>query len=368
MTGNRSIRFFVGIHEIGDLTLRLSQGLRHWGFQVTNVVLQIESPLLMREKSHDRYIPIFGNKYVSQARIIGEFLKQFLQYDVFVFNFGLSFTGYMKYSASPAIRRLAYVDLAVLRSLGKKIVIIANGDDIRSRRLLIKEMEQAQLREHVKYAMSDLDLDGGRPANITDEIIRESATKLEKYADHIFARPISAQFLTRDYHLLWLPADLSTLRSPPKKIDPPLIVHAPSNSNVKGTKYVLGAIEKLRRKGYEFHFELCKEMTNTEVRQKLASAQIAIDQLILPGYGLFAVEAMASGCAVLGSAVPGYNGFPMDLPIMTTTPDTIYQNLKRLLENQRLRVKMAQEGRVYVEKNHDHIKVARRFLQQIGEG
>jgi len=39
-------------------------------------------------------------------------------------------------------------------------------------------------------------------------------------------------------------------------------------------------------------------MKNSEIREMLGSTQIAIDQLVLPGYGLFAVEAMGSGRAV----------------------------------------------------------------------
>lgn len=356
-------RFFVGLHEIGDFTLCLSRGLREMGFQVTNVVSELQSPILERELSHDRYIRRSENNYVYQLRLLNEFINQMLRNDVFVFNWGLSFTGYLQHSGSHLFRHLGYFDLAILKAFGKKIIVIANGDDIRSRRLLIKEMERAGLDQHVKYAITDLDLDVGG----SEEVKREKAAKIEKYADHIFTRPNAAQFLTRDYHTLWLPVDLSTLRFCPHNTDHTLVVHAPSDPKVKGTKYLIQAVRKLRQEGYQFDFELCQNMRNVEVRQKLASAQIAIDQLILPGYALFAVEAMASGCAVLGSAVSGYNSFPMDLPIMMTTPDTIYHNLKLLLQDQRLRARMAQDGRAYVEKYHDHIKVAQDFLQRIGE-
>lgn len=356
-------RFFVGIHEVGDFTLRLTQGLRHWGFQVTNVVSELRSSLLERELSHDRYINESGNKYIRQLRYLGEFVRQIVRNDVFVFNFSLSFTGYLQQSPSHVLRHLAYLDLAVLKALGKKIVIIANGSDIRSWRLLVEEMKRAGLDQHARYAIADLDLDFGGP----DKMKRTKAAKIEKYADHVFARPNCAQFLTRDYNLVWLPVDMSTFRFSIGNASSPLVVHAPSNSRVKGTKYILQAVNKLRQEGYEFEFELCQNIQNVALRKILSIAQIAIDQLILPGYGLFGIEAMASGCAVLGSAVPGYNGNPMELPIMTTTPDTIYQNLRSLIEDQGLRVKMAQDGRAYVEKYHDNVKVAYDFLQKIGE-
>jgi glycosyltransferase involved in cell wall biosynthesis len=202
----------------------------------------------------------------------------------------------------------------------------------------------------------------------TEEIRSEKAIRIEKYADHVFTRSDCAQFLKRDYHLLWLPIDLRTLRFSEKDYSGSVVVvHAPSEPRVKGTKYVLEAVKRLKQEGYKFHFDLCSDMKNSEIREMLGSTQIAIDQLILPGYGLFAVEAMGSGCAVLGSAVPGYNGFPMELPIMTTTPDTIYKNLRLLLEDKELRAKMSHDGRAYVQKYHDHKKVSKDFLHFIGE-
>jgi hypothetical protein len=148
--------------------------------------------------------------------------------------------------------------------------------------------------------------------------------------------------------------------------DPPLVIHAPSNNLIKGTKYVLEAVKRLRGEGYKFLFELCQNMENIEVRKKLTRSQIVIDQLIFPGYGIFAIEAMASGNAVIGSAVPGYNGFADDMPVLTTTPDTIYEHLKSLLENPRLRTDLAIRGRKWVEKYHDHRVVTKDFIKAIG--
>jgi len=364
MVPKRKSRIFIGLYETGDLTLRLSQGLRHWGFQVTNVVCELPSPILEREIKHDRYIRRGHNHYVFQLRLIIEFLRQILRHDIFVFNWGQSFTGYLQHSGQRLLRHLAYGDLAILKLLGKKIIVFAVGSDLRSPRLLIEEMKQAGLNQHAKYAAIELDM--GTPGS--EEIRNGKAKQIERYADYIFTRSDCAQFLKRDYYPLWLPVDLETLKfSEEKNLGPLAVVHAPSEPRVKGTKYVIEAVEKLKREGHPFQFHLCSGMKNSEIREKLASAQIAIDQLILPGYGLFAIEAMGSGCAVLGSAVAGYNGFPMELPILTTTPDTIYKNLRLLLEERELRTQIAQEGRAYVLKYHDHKKVSQDFLRLIGE-
>jgi glycosyltransferase involved in cell wall biosynthesis len=364
MVPKRKSRIFVGLYETGDLTLRLSQGLRHWGFHVTNVVCELPSPILEREIKHDRYIRRGRNNYVYQLRLIIEFLRQILRHDIFVFNWGQSFTGYLQHSGRWLLRSFAYCDLAILKLLGKKIIVFVVGNDIRSPRLLIEEMKQAGLTQHAKYAAAELDMNTPE----SEEIRSEKAKRIERYADHIFTRSDCAQFLKRDYYPLWLPVDLESLRFSEKENSNSIVVlHAPSEPRVKGTKYVLEAVERLKREGFTFQFDLCSSMKNSEIMEKLGSAQIAIDQLILPGYGLFAVEAMGSGCAVLGSAVPGYNGFPAELPIMTTTPDTIYKHLKLLLEDRELRTRMSLEGRAYAQKYHDHKKVSKNFLRLIGE-
>lgn len=364
MRKQQGTRFFVGLHETGDNTLRLSQGLRVLGGVVTNVVSKRSAPILQREEQHDGYIRGSQRKYAHRFFLLYEFFKQCFRNDVFVFNSSRSFTGQIP-DRWPWkwLRHLAYMDLATLRALGKKTVVVVCGSDLRSRRLLIEEMKQAGLKEHVKYTLAEM----GTGNALSDRIKEKKAKKIEQYATHIFARPNSAQFLTRKYHLLWLPVNLERFEYAVEETECPLVIHAPSNTKIKGTKYVLKAVEELNKEGYKFDFELCQEMVNQKVRRLLTNAHIAIDQLILPGYGLFALEAMASGCAVLGSAVPAYNGNPIELPIMTTTPDTIYQNLKLLLEDQRLRTKMAREGRKYVERYHDHVKVARDFLEKIGE-
>jgi spore maturation protein CgeB len=75
---------------------------------------------------------------------------------------------------------------------------------------------------------------------------------------------------------------------------------------------------------------------------------------------------MAGGNAVVGGAVPGFNGFPDELPIVQTTPKTIYENLKLLLEDPALRVELAEKGRKYVEAYHEYKKVTKDFLKIIG--
>ncbi len=356
-------RFFIGLREIGHITLYLSRGLRELGYPVTNVVRKINSPFHEREHEHDRYIELPKNKFSRFLRFQAEFLRQIPFHDVFVFNRSETFCSYLQRSASDWVKNFAYADLHLLNRLGRKIVVIVTGSEIRSKEKLLEDMRTAGLHEHLKYVESELQSDTATML----EMKRRLVTNIERYADHIFARPIHVQSMSRKHHMLWLPIDLDTVQFNISDEDQPVIVHAPTNPQIKGTKYVLRAIQKLREEGYQFKFELYQHLPNVEVRKRLAHSHIAIDQLILPGYALFAIEAMATGNAVLGSAVAGYNGFSKDMPIMTTTPETIYDNLKRLLEDRQLLTELARYGRKYVERFHDYKTVANKFISAISQ-
>ena len=52
-----------------------------------------------------------------------------------------------------------------------------------------------------------------------------------------------------------------------------------------------------------------------------------------------------------------------EIPILSTNPDSIYDNLKLLIENPKLRLDLGKRGRQYAEKYHDAEKVTLRILK-----
>ena len=64
-----------------------------------------------------------------------------------------------------------------------------------------------------------------------------------------------------------------------------------------------------------------------EVWEVLTTASIVINQGVYPSHGPLAVDVMASGNAVLASAIPGAYGLRGDLFFMTSTPVTLTENL-----------------------------------------
>lgn len=362
-------RIYVGIREVCDTTLQLSRGFRELGFDVTNVVMDRshnENRPYGREgyRFHDGYIRNHNtsNNFIFFCDLTKEFLKRAPTNDVFVFTAGSSFYGNLVFKKQ--LRRLAYIDLPILQKLGHQVGIISNGSDLRSYKRLREEMAEAGLASHVKYFDEIYD-EIIESKHIDESITKIRGSKTEQYSDVVFARPTSAQFLD-EYELFWVPIDVDDIDCSVGRSTEPLIIHAPTDRATKGTKYVEEAIKRLENEGYSFRFELVTGLPNDEFRRKLTESDIVVDQLILPGYGLLALESMASGNAVLGSAVPDFNGYPKDCPLVTTTPDTVYENLRYLLENPDKRQALAERGRCYIKEHHDYLEVSKGILDGIG--
>ena len=80
---------------------------------------------------------------------------------------------------------------------------------------------------------------------------------------------------------------------------PVRVMHAPNHRGVKGTEFLVAAVDTLRAEGLDVELVLLKGRPNEEVRRLMREVDVLADQFILTGYGLAAVEAMASGLPVM---------------------------------------------------------------------
>ena len=86
--------------------------------------------------------------------------------------------------------------------------------------------------------------------------------------------------------------------------------------------------------------------------------------MLIPGGGKQEREALASGMVVLSSILRQYpENIPGDCPIIDVGPETLYQELKRILSDYLLRVQLAKKGRPYVEKYHDTKKICQNIIE-----
>ena len=135
-----------------------------------------------------------------------------------------------------------------------------------------------------------------------------------------------------------IPPGLDLRRSRPcrRRTAPrPLVVHAPSNREKKGTRYVIEACEQLA-----VELDIVEGVPHDEARERYARADIVVDQLNAGWHGVFALESMALGKPVVTYLKPDVversaEGYGIRLPIVPATKETLVDALRRSSSSRR---------------------------------
>lgn len=144
------------------------------------------------------------------------------------------------------------------------------------------------------------------------------------------------------------------------------VAHAPSNAIVKGTPLILPLLERLHDEGV-IDFQLLQGIPSAQMPQRLARADVVIDQFRLGSYGAVACEAMAAGCAVIGHVSEQVRGVVqemtgIELPVIEATPDDLEQQLRTLAATADLD-QLRRAGELFVDQVHDG-RLAAQVLHQ----
>src|ERR1700733_1018810 len=252
----------------------------------------------------------------SPPAIIARIKKYVDKFDVFVFHFG----------SSLASESLA--DIPLLKKMGKAVVFYFHGCDIRQSEATIK-----------KYKISACNECLPQRCNRNRDLARDVAFK---YADRIWvSTPDLLEFVPRS-ELFVQPIDLSVFPyenrgglPTPAKTEKTRIVHAPSDRALKGTKYIIAAIEALQREGLPVELLLLEKIPHAELVGKIREADFAVDQLLFGSYGTFSVELMAQGIPTICYLREDVKDiYPKDLPLVNANPETIKDVIRYMEENQ----------------------------------
>lgn len=140
---------------------------------------------------------------------------------------------------------------------------------------------------------------------------------------------------------------------------PVVIVHCPNHRGAKGTEFIVAAVNELKNEGFNIDFRLLERLQNTEILKILkADADILVEQLIM-GYGLNAIEGMASGVATVSNLdnecytrLFRRYGSLNECPIVSATPENIKSVLKILILDPKLRETIGKAGKKFALKYH----------------
>jgi glycosyltransferase involved in cell wall biosynthesis len=309
---------------------------------------------------------------LKRWRLLARALREF---DVIHFNFGSTIapqriprdgTGidaaqsakdraYRAYSAL-----LEQFDLPVLFRAGKGIFVTFQGDDAR------------QGDVSTGFAVNGAAEAGpGHYTPLSDADKRRRIARFDRWADRIYAlNPDLLHVLPeRAGFLPYANVDPRAWEPRPTRTnDRPLVLHAPTNRQIKGTRFICDAVSRLRADGVGFDFQLVEGLTRAEARERYAGADLVVDQLLLGWYGGVAVEAMALGTPVIAylrdddlSALP--TEMHAELPVIRAEPTTIYGVLKELLTIRRSELaELGARARAYVMRWHDPHRIAQEVV------
>jgi hypothetical protein len=169
-------------------------------------------------------------------------------------------------------------------------------------------------------------------------------------------------------HATWLPQVLDIGRWRPG--DPvlqrarPIVLHAPSKEQVKGSAWVDAACEPLHEAGH-IEYRRLSGVPFSQMPEMIASADIVIDQMALGAYGVLALQALASERLVIGHVSERVRArLDADLPILQADPPQLRQVLEQVLSDRSSAATVAAKGREYVTTFHSGAHSAQRLLEK----
>lgn len=353
-------RVFVGLSEVSGYYSRIVDHLRGAGYPISFNQFSFHPFAYDHGKQLTDY-PFQRELVVEQgiSRTLSSVLRRRLlrfhlflwavrHHDVFVFSYGNSFSN-------------SSLDLILLRLLRKRIVMfVAHGSESRP-----AYMDGA----HWSAAIQSDD-----PIHTVRNIARRQCRKMrriEVISNCVIAHPLTSQFLSRrsvNSSCIGLPVPQIHYSSREKVSSSFKIVHAPSNRRAKGSDLIRDEVLDLSRIFPEIQYKELFGISNAEVLNELATADLLIDQLysdtVLAGVG---VEAASFGVATF---VCGY-GFEelrshidsaLLPPAFTSHPDVFKQSLAELLEDKEAIYAMGASAKNFVTSIWSIEQVSQRFL------
>ena len=330
MTESRPLRILFAPHEICGQMQLLAEGFRAHGHKATAVAYETDPYGIKNDtclKFEDKSKP--GKIAASSAFTI----KALRDYDVFHFFYGRSLLP-------------KHLDLPLLKRAGKKIFVHFRGSDIRNRKWISQVCIPTLLGQQ---APADI------PRSSAEQIKRLNTWR--RYADGLFISTPDLLDVAPEAQVVQQVIDLNQWayepNSHPDDKTELVIAHAPTNRRIKGTEYLIDAVDQLRQRGYSVRLDVIEGIPAAEVIHRYQQCDLGVDELLQGSYGNVAIELMALCKPVIANLGSWYQEHRPDLPVVHADPTDIAQKLEALINDPARRQRLGAAGREYVKRWHD---------------
>src|SRR5262249_17928867 len=160
--------------------------------------------------------------------------------------------------------------LPLYRALGKKLVFHYHGCDVRNRAHMLATHARATCTECDPFCIPK------RQERILREARQHAHAELASTPD-----PLESVPRARQVHVAaWLPDYVPQ----PFRATPKLVLHAPTNRLIKGTKYVAAAFAQLQPRYPGVEFRIVEKTAWPRLKDQMADCDVFVDQLFMGWY------------------------------------------------------------------------------------
>jgi len=347
------------IGEFSSLHKYLKEGLNELGVETTLVA---NGDGWKKIGGIDYYLPDgrYGKNKIDKIKkyIIEPYklIKQFHDYDVVQ---GICSHIFFEYINAALFNKL--------KNNNGKLSLCAAGDDY----VTVSAYLENRL-EHFMYEYDKSVLKRFNKKTFTGKIAIANDRKVLDMADVII--PCSYDYkkayenIQKASEIIPFPINLKNINYEENKVGNKIVFfHGVNRELAKGTYFIKEALNRLKE-NYPNDVEVIVDgnMPFDQYIQVMKKTNVLIDQCLSYSYGMNACIGMAQGKVVLSGnrkEVSDYTGIKS--PIINIEPDVdyIYNQLVSLLENKNRIGEIGQRSREFVEKNHNHIEVAKKYLE-----
>lgn len=347
------------VNDASGVHANLKQGLMELGHSVK--LAQPSPDYQSRGKFDIELITSGRSKSARLERIISAYIKvkRMEQFDVV--NYINTLTAFRN-----DVTR--YADLRLLKNAGARLSYYGVGCDEAGLLRIRSDADELACTSCIKYDAL------GKGCASTTLGYRDRASRYSK----LFDFSVSAAYIYSHCHEFFplaqhanvpFPIVLASLPFNPARNAPkPIIVHAPTRRGFKGSDVILKSISLLERRRDDFEFRLIENLSYDDYISTMKDCDVYVDQVYSgDAHGIAALENLAAGKVVIsGNGERSWRHFPdlRDSPVVkaSSNPEKLADVLCDLLDRKHVFPELADAGRSFVAKTHDHISIAGRFL------
>lgn len=346
MTAEKKPKIVLAPMNIASMPIQVVKALREHGYTAEQMSYTTgEGHKFGYEMDVEFNVKAMGGRVNTHAAALKSYLER--DFDIFHFwNKSMFFEGHYQH--------LTGLDIPLIKSRGKRIAYRFTGYDLR----LPSWDKEVNPYSPFHYGYEHI---------FDEDLQKRYLDFLQEYTDQFLVQdPEMGQFAPKGTKIIPRAMDLSGWEPVGiEKNDIPLVVHAPSNKAVKGSAFVLKAIEELQDEGLKFEFKAITGMAHSEAKEWYKKADIIVDQIMIGATGVLTLEAwaLAKPCVVYLREDLFKDFYKCnELPCANANPDTIKAELKALITDYDKRKALGLAGRKTVEKFHDKDKVIKQFI------